>query len=69
MITSRGFYVIVNVHHDSWTWADLTKGDTNVAEVEAKLGKLWYQIGTKLACKSEKVVSHTSMPGSRPIPI
>jgi endoglucanase len=52
MVLSRGFYTIVNVHHDSWTWADLTKADTNVTMVEERMYKLWYQIGTKLACKS-----------------
>ncbi|KAH3982706.1 hypothetical protein HBH98_020660 [Parastagonospora nodorum] len=52
MILSRGFYAIVNVHHDSWTWADLTQANTNVTLVEEKMYKLWYQIGTKLACKS-----------------
>ncbi|OAL05978.1 glycoside hydrolase [Phaeosphaeriaceae sp. SRC1lsM3a] len=52
MVLSRGLYAIVNVHHDSWTWADLTKSDTNVTMVEEKMYKLWYQIGTKLACKS-----------------
>jgi endoglucanase len=55
MVTSRGMYAIVNVHHDSWTWADLTSASTNVTELEQRLGKLWLQIGTKLACKSEMV--------------
>jgi endoglucanase len=66
MITDRGLYVIVNVHHDSWTWADLTQASTNVSTVEERLGKLWYQIGTKLACKSEKVAFETinEIPGT-----
>ncbi|KAF1841696.1 glycoside hydrolase family 5 protein [Cucurbitaria berberidis CBS 394.84] len=59
LITDRGLYVIVNVHHDSWTWADLTQASTNVTAVEERLAKLWYQIGTKLACKSEKVAFET----------
>ncbi|KAF2022169.1 glycoside hydrolase family 5 protein [Aaosphaeria arxii CBS 175.79] len=54
MITSRGFYAIVNVHHDSWTWMDLTK-ETDYAKIEDKFYKLWYQIGTKLACKGSQV--------------
>lgn len=52
MVLSRGLYALINVHHDSWTWADLTKSDTNVTMLEEKMYKLWYQIGTKLACKS-----------------
>lgn len=55
MVTSRGFYTIVNVHHDSWTWLDLTKADTNVTQIQDKFYKLWYQIGTKLACKGSMV--------------
>jgi endoglucanase len=66
MITDRGFNTIVNVHHDSWTWADLTKESTNVTAVEERLGKLWYQIGVKLACKGEKVAFETinEIPGT-----
>jgi endoglucanase len=55
MITSRGLYAIVNVHHDSTTWADLTKASTNGTMVEERMYKLWYQIGKKLACKNSKV--------------
>ncbi|KAE8858405.1 hypothetical protein PTNB29_07620 [Pyrenophora teres f. teres] len=55
MVTSRDLYAIVNVHHDSWTWADLTASGANVTAVEERLGRLWSQIGAKLACKSEKV--------------
>jgi endoglucanase len=51
MVLSRGLYAIVNVHHDSTSWADLTKADTNVTMVEERMYRLWYQIGTKLACK------------------
>ncbi|KAF2856832.1 glycoside hydrolase family 5 protein [Plenodomus tracheiphilus IPT5] len=66
MALSRNFYVLVNVHHDSWTWADLTSSSTNVSLVEERLGALWYQIGTKLACKSEKVAFETinEIPGT-----
>lgn len=68
MVTSRGLYALVNVHHDSWTWADLTQASTNVTAVEERLGKLWYQIGQKLACKGEKVAFETinEIPGSTP---
>lgn len=66
MVTTRGMYAIVNVHHDSWTWADLTQSSTNVTLVEERLGKLWKQIGTKLACKSEMVAFETinEIPGT-----
>lgn len=66
MILQRGFYAIVNVHHDSWTWADLTKSDTNVTLVEEKLYKLWFQIGTKLACKGSQLAFETinEIPGT-----
>lgn len=66
MVLSRGFYAIVNVHHDSWTWADLTKPETNVTMVEERMYKLWYQIGTKLACKSSALAFETinEIPGT-----
>jgi endoglucanase len=56
-VTSRGMYAIVNVHHDSWTWADITQPSANISMIEEKLYKTWVQIGAKLACKGEKVVS------------
>lgn len=56
-ITSRGFYVITNVHHDSWIWADYTQANANITAIEERLYKTWVQIGQKLACKGEKVVS------------
>lgn len=52
MVTSRDMYVLVNVHHDSWEWADVTQPGANYTQIEDKFYKLWYQIGTKLACKS-----------------
>lgn len=55
MVTSRGFSTIVNVHHDSWVWADVSATGANYTLIEEKFYKLWYQIGTKLACKSELV--------------
>lgn len=55
MITSRGFYTIVNVHHDSWVWADLTQANANVTQIEERFYKLWVQIATKLACKGSQV--------------
>ena len=55
MITSEGFYTIVNVHHDSWTWADVSASGANLTMIEEKFYRLWYQIGTKLACKGSQV--------------
>ncbi|OQE23791.1 hypothetical protein PENSTE_c008G08988 [Penicillium steckii] len=55
MATSIGLYTIVNVHHDSWIWADITASDANITMIEEKFSRLWYQIGTKLACKSSLV--------------
>jgi endoglucanase len=73
MITSRGLYAIVNVHHgeiyfseialefrtdkgiDSWIWADVTQSGANLTMIEEKFYRLWYQIGTKLGCKSNMV--------------
>ncbi|KAL5117667.1 hypothetical protein ACEQ8H_004415 [Pleosporales sp. CAS-2024a] len=59
MVLSRGFYAIINVHHDATAWADLTQASTNVTMVEEKLYRLWYQIGTKLACKSSAIAFET----------
>ncbi|KAJ5754262.1 Immunoglobulin E-set [Penicillium manginii] len=55
MSTSLGLYTIVNVHHDSWIWADVTASGANLTMIEEKFYRLWYQIGTKLACKSSLV--------------
>lgn len=49
---SRGLYTLINVHHDSWVWADVTAANANYTQIEEKFYRLWYQIGTKLACKS-----------------
>ncbi|KAF2109174.1 endoglucanase D precursor [Lophiotrema nucula] len=55
MITSRGLYALVNVHHDSWVWSDYSQASANITMIEEKFYKLWYQIGTKLACKGAQV--------------
>ncbi|KAJ5957986.1 Immunoglobulin E-set [Penicillium vulpinum] len=55
MIVARGLYVIVDVHHDSWVWADISQSGANLTMIEEKFYRLWYQIGTKLACKSNLV--------------
>lgn len=50
---ARGLYVVTNVHHDSWEWADVRTGDMDV--IKAKYRSLWTQIGKKLACKPAQV--------------
>lgn len=52
MVTSRNLYALTNVHHDSWIWADVSAAGANYSMIEEKFYRLWYQIGTKLACKS-----------------
>lgn len=52
MVIERDMYVLVNVHHDSWTWADVTQASANYTQIEEKFYRLWFQIGTKLACKT-----------------
>lgn len=59
MITSRGLYAIVNVHHDSTGWADVTKPNANFTMIEEKFYRIWYQAGQKLACKSSLVAFET----------
>jgi endoglucanase len=54
-ITSRGLYVIVNVHHDSWEWFDFSAAGANTTALATKFEKLWTQIGSKLACTSSLV--------------
>ncbi|KAI9370513.1 glycoside hydrolase superfamily [Aspergillus egyptiacus] len=55
MITSRDLYTIVDVHHDSWEWADVTAPGADIDMIEQKFYRLWHQIGTKLGCKSSLV--------------
>ncbi|KAF2198955.1 endoglucanase B [Delitschia confertaspora ATCC 74209] len=55
MVTTRGLYTIVNAHHDSTSWADVSAAGANLTMIEEKFYRLWYQIGTKLACKSSLV--------------
>ncbi|KAK1517354.1 endoglucanase B [Colletotrichum paranaense] len=57
MATARGFYVLTNVHHDSWNWADVTKAtsDADIQTLNDKFYNLWLQIGRKLACKPNLV--------------
>lgn len=55
MALARDLYVITNVHHDSWQWADVTASGANLTMIEEKMYRLWVQIGEKLGCMSSKV--------------
>ncbi|OTA65729.1 glycoside hydrolase family 5 protein [Hypoxylon sp. EC38] len=55
MALDRGLYVITNVHHDSWEWADVTASGANLTMIEEKIYRSWVQIGEALGCKSSKV--------------
>ncbi|KAF3935462.1 hypothetical protein ABW20_dc0108435 [Dactylellina cionopaga] len=54
MVLSKGLYAILNVHHDSWEWFDVSVYDN--AGVEERFGALWAQIGDRFKCKSEKLL-------------
>jgi endoglucanase len=51
MITDRGLYAIINTHHDTALWIDVTAAGANYSMIEEKFYRLWYQVGLKLACK------------------
>jgi endoglucanase len=51
-----GLWVVLNVHHDSWIWADPTVSGVNITMIDEKFGRLWAQIGTRFACKSSKLI-------------
>ncbi|KAI0870155.1 putative cellulase [Hypoxylon argillaceum] len=55
MALDAGLYVLTNVHHDSWQWADITATGANVTAIEERMYQTWLQIGSKLACKSSSV--------------
>lgn len=55
MATSRDLYVIINVHHDSALWANMVVNNANWTLIEEKFYRLWYQTGSKLACKPHLV--------------
>lgn len=57
MALERDLYVLTNVHHDSWQWADVTAADTDAKweALQDKFRKLWVQIGRTLGCKSSLV--------------
>lgn len=51
-----GLYVVLNAHHDSWIWADVSASGANITMIEEKFSSLWTQIGTRFACKSSKLI-------------
>jgi len=53
---ATGMYVVLNVHHDSWTWADVSAAGANITAIEEQFSSLWAQIGTRFACKSSKLI-------------
>lgn len=61
----RGFWVVLNVHHDSWKWSNLNS-DTDLAPRLTKFEALWTQIAARFKDKSEKLMfeSLNEPPGS-----
>lgn len=53
---SKGFWVVLNVHHDSWQWADFTIEPETLEERKTKFEKLWVQIADRFKSKSEKLI-------------
>ncbi|KAI3338757.1 putative cellulase [Ustulina deusta] len=55
MALDAGLYVLTNVHHDSWQWADVSAAGANLTAIEERTYHTWLQIGEKLGCKSSSV--------------
>ncbi|OBT92152.1 hypothetical protein VE01_10044 [Pseudogymnoascus verrucosus] len=55
-VLDRGFYAIINVHHDSQLWANLATSGANHTLIEEKFKSIWTQVGVKLGCKSSKLL-------------
>ncbi|KAI0414759.1 putative cellulase [Xylaria grammica] len=55
MALDAGLYVLTNVHHDSWQWADVSAAGANLTAIEERMYQTWLQIGEKLGCKSSSV--------------
>ncbi|KAH7341933.1 putative cellulase [Rhizoctonia solani] len=53
---STGLFVVVNVHHDSWNWADMAGPKPDIDARKAKFEKLWQQYATLLKDKNERVI-------------
>lgn len=52
---ASGMWTVLNVHHDSWQWADLSN-PSNLDAKFAKLEKLWAQIALRFKDKSNLLV-------------
>ncbi|KAJ3054353.1 hypothetical protein HK097_002017 [Rhizophlyctis rosea] len=55
MALKYDLYVVINIHHDSWEWADLSTPD-NLQGKKDRLYALWRQISARLNKKCEKVL-------------
>ncbi|KAI8944561.1 glycoside hydrolase family 5 protein [Xylaria longipes] len=55
MAVDAGLYVLTNVHHDSWQWADVSASGANLTQIEERMYQTWLQIGEELGCKSSSV--------------
>ncbi|KAF8754232.1 glycosyl hydrolase 5 (cellulase A) family [Rhizoctonia solani] len=53
---STGLFVVVNVHHDSWNWADMAGPKPDIDARKAKFEKLWQQYASLLKDKSERLI-------------
>ncbi|GIN67372.1 MULTISPECIES: cellulase family glycosylhydrolase [Bacillus] len=50
----RDFYVVLNIHHDSWLW--INRMGNSQQETLEKLGKVWRQIADRFKHKSERLL-------------
>ncbi|CUA75964.1 hypothetical protein RSOLAG22IIIB_01967 [Rhizoctonia solani] len=53
---TTGLYAVVNVHHDSWDWADMSGSKSDLEARKAKFEKLWQQLATVLKDKNERLL-------------
>lgn len=50
---AEGLWVILNVHHDSWEWFDMS---SPTVEKQQKFEALWTQIAARFSLKSERLI-------------
>ncbi|KAI1073575.1 glycoside hydrolase family 5 protein [Whalleya microplaca] len=55
MAVDAGLYVLTNMHHDSWEWADVSADGANLTMIEEKVYATWVQIGQTLGCQPSSV--------------
>ncbi|CAH0027693.1 unnamed protein product [Clonostachys rhizophaga] len=55
MALARNLYVITNLHHDSWEWADVTASGADITAIQSRFKAVWTQVATKLRCKSSRL--------------